>query len=235
MTRLVVMAYDPPKKLRPGDLIREASAIRANIATNPGDLLTRMDLAKATELESRARERLPRSLVQKGVGNELIPIIEEFALKNTVANPDYIAASASRQRLDLAVTAGALETGLDMAETIGAKNSAENMLAHQLAASHAATMKMMAQVNCRIERLGNSDSLDSRSAQKMATINIEACRLSNAVARMMTTFQQGLLTLQRLRTGGTQTVNVVHQQVSPTSALLMTILTRRRDRSRLHR
>jgi hypothetical protein len=59
------MAYDPPKKLRPGELVREASAIRANIATNPGDLLTRMDLAKAAELESRARERLPQDLVQK--------------------------------------------------------------------------------------------------------------------------------------------------------------------------
>ena len=39
-------------------------------------------------------------------------------------------------------------------------------------------------------------------------------RLSNAAARMMRIFQEGLLTLQKIRTGGKQTVVVQHVQVS---------------------
>jgi hypothetical protein len=42
---------------------------------------------------------------------------------------------------------------------------------------------------------------------------VEACRLANTVARLMGTFQDGLLTLQKLRTGGSQTVTVQHVNV----------------------
>jgi hypothetical protein len=38
-------------------------------------------------------------------------------------------------------------------------------------------------------------------------------RLSNASARMIQVYQEGLLTLQKLRTGGKQTVVVQHVQV----------------------
>ena len=44
--------------------------------------------------------------------------------------------------------------------------------------------------------------------------NIQATRLAGATARMMGAFQQGLLTLQRLRTGGTQRVIVQHVNVN---------------------
>jgi hypothetical protein len=43
---------------------------------------------------------------------------------------------------------------------------------------------------------------------------VEVARLSNAAARMMQIFQEGLLVLQKLRTGGKQTVVVQHVQVS---------------------
>lgn len=43
---------------------------------------------------------------------------------------------------------------------------------------------------------------------------IEEARLANAAARMMQIFQEGLLTLQRLKTGGRQTMIVQHVQVS---------------------
>ena len=42
---------------------------------------------------------------------------------------------------------------------------------------------------------------------------MQVTRLAGATARMMTTFQQGLLTLQRMRTGGQQVVTVQHVEV----------------------
>lgn len=43
---------------------------------------------------------------------------------------------------------------------------------------------------------------------------VEACRCINAAARLMSVFQDGLLTLQRLRIGGNQTVTVQHVTVA---------------------
>ena len=44
--------------------------------------------------------------------------------------------------------------------------------------------------------------------------SVEACRLTNAAARLMSVFQDALLTLQRVRTGGNQTVTVQHVNVA---------------------
>src|SRR5262249_31604023 len=48
--------------------------------------------------------------------------------------------------------------------------------------------------------------------------NVRACRLAGAISRMSAVYQQGLLTLQRKRTGGNQQVTVkhIHQQVNVT-------------------
>ena len=64
-----------------------------------------------------------------------------------------------------------------------------------MAAAHCAAMKLTA------------SSLD-------AHLPVEMARLSNAAARTMQVFQEGLLTLQKIRTGGKQTVVVQHVQVS---------------------
>jgi acyl-CoA thioesterase FadM len=44
--------------------------------------------------------------------------------------------------------------------------------------------------------------------------SVEAARLTNAAARMMRVYQEAFLTLQKIRTGGKQTVVVQHVQVS---------------------
>jgi hypothetical protein len=56
--------------------------------------------------------------------------------------------------------------------------------------------------------------MNKREAAEAA--NVRACRL--AISRMSATYQQGLLTLQRKRTGGNQQVTVkhIHQQVNVT-------------------
>jgi hypothetical protein len=153
-----------------------------------------------------------------GAGGELIPAsvlcensraLEFF---DTVERPDYVAVDASRDRLELANEAGALESGLDLADSIGAKNSAEKMLAHQMAAVHRSAMKMMGLVNYRVERMDGMLPRQGVSMDDLQRLNMETCRMAGAVTRMMGSYQQGLLTLHRLRTGGTQHVVVERLQ-----------------------
>ena len=128
--------------------------------------------------------------------------------RSTVDRPDCVAIEASRDRLELADKAGALEMGLDLADTIQADNSMEKMLVHQMAAVHNSAMRMTALVNRRMESMAN----DRLTMQNIERLNIETCRLAGTVTRMMNTFQQGMLTLQRVRTGGEQRVVVEQHQ-----------------------
>jgi hypothetical protein len=152
-----------------------------------------------------------------GKGRELIPASKlgenprALELRDTVSDPHYVTVEASRDRLPAANEAGALEMGLDAAETIGAKNSLEKMLAHQMAATHRASMRMTAQLNERLDLMGQAYV---RAADKERA-NIQATRLAGAIARMNGSFQSGMLAIHRLRTGGKQSVTVtqVHQQV----------------------
>jgi hypothetical protein len=126
-----------------------------------------------------------------------------------VEHPHYVTADAGRDRLDLASKAGVLELALDAVETIQAENSLEKMLTHQLAAAHQLSMIMAAQANRCIENMDNRYNPD---AEERA--NIQGTRLAGAIARMNGTFQSGMLALQKMRSGGQQTVRVVHQHVT---------------------
>ena len=121
-------------------------------------------------------------------------------LVDTLDNPNMISVDASDQRMHLAAGAGVLQVAVDAAESAKAGNSLEKMLCHQMAAAHQAAMKLVA----RAEGTYGGGSLPT----------VEMARLSNAAARMMQVFQEGLLTLQKIRTGGKQTVVVQHVQVS---------------------
>jgi hypothetical protein len=70
------------------------------------------------------------------------------------------------------------------------------MLCHQMAGAHHAAMELLAL------------ALDPRLPP------VEQARLTNASARMMQVYQEGLLALQRFRTGGKQTVVVQYVQVA---------------------
>jgi hypothetical protein len=98
--------------------------------------------------------------------------------------------------MHLTAGAGVLQAGVDAAESAKAGNSLEKMLCHQMAEAHHAAMRIVAR------------------ASNGGLPIVEAMRLFNAAARMMQVFQEGLLTLQKLRTGGKQTVAVLHVQVS---------------------
>ena len=123
-------------------------------------------------------------------------------LRDTITNPDYVTADASHDRLKLAENAGVLELALDAADTLGAQNSLEKMLAHQMVVIHRQVMKAGAQL----------DEMNTLFPHRMPEQqrNVESCRLMGAMTRLGTAYQSGMLTLQRVRSAGRQTVVVKH-------------------------
>lgn len=124
-------------------------------------------------------------------------------IANTLANGDAVAEEASIRRTDLLFQSSmrAVALGVDAADSINAENSLEKMLAHQLAFAHEACMRIMGEAMTNVSPYKKPDS-------------VELARLTNAAARLMTVYQDGLLTIQRLRSGGNQTVTVQHVQVN---------------------
>ena len=201
-----------PETRHANQLMLGAARIRAEAEFSNGQRPVAWALNKAAELEERVRDPLPDRCDEKGPGGELVPHghdgIPPAEFRDTIQKPDYVSAAASRNRLDLANEAGALELAVDTADTIEAENSLEKMLAHQLAAVHQSSMRLTGQLNRQIERMNVICPDQHHSA------NVEAARTTNAIARLMQTFQQGVTTLQRLRSGGQQTVTVQHVNVS---------------------
>ena len=183
------------------------------------------DLRLADEMLAQARtKQLPSTRTEIGAGGELIDREKVGShLVDTVAHPDYVTAEASRDRLALASQAGSLSLALDAADTIQAQDSLEKMLVHQMAVLHHGVMRAAARMNKELDAAGGTaidaagDKRDLTAGEREAA-NVRACRLAGAISRMSATCQQGLLTLQRKRTGGNQHVTVkhIHQQVNVT-------------------
>jgi len=157
-----------------------------------------------TELESSpqivAGEVVPTTADRKG-----------FVMNDTLRSPDSAAVDASIARTDLLLQDNADITALavDAANSIGADNSLEKMLAHQLAAAHDASMRLMnSAVGVTQEVAGNTHPAFQEEGAA------HAAKLYNSAARLMNTFQQGLLALNKIRNGGRQTVTVQHVNVS---------------------
>jgi hypothetical protein len=198
---------------RAGDYVMAAVRIKAETASRPGDFLNGSD-NRLAESWLEAAVRPIEAKVPMVLGGELLPITEGteadnalVCLKNTIESPTYITADASRDRIQLALDAGALELGLDLADTVQAENSLEKLLSHQLAATHRATMKMMAQLNRCVEDMEHYDP----DAKERA--NVQGTRLAGSIARMQGAFQSGMLALHKMRSGGTQRVIVQHVHV----------------------
>jgi len=155
-----------------------------------------MDEALA-RLEAQELLQVPENLVS-ACGETIQRDFLSGHVVDTLKHPNMINVGASELRVDLAasVCSGAVEAALDAAESAGAANSLEKMLCHQMAVMHSAAMKLASR------SLGNTMP------------PAEMARLSNASARMMQVFQEALLTLHKIRSGGKQTVVVQHVQVT---------------------
>jgi hypothetical protein len=118
-------------------------------------------------------------------------------LVDALAAPNVVALDASAHRLDLVTRMGVdvAAMALDASDTIGANNSLEKMLAHQMAVLHDNAM---------------------RNASKAALEQdpVHSVRMMNLSIRSMETFQKGLLTIKRLRGTGEQRITIQHVNVT---------------------
>ena len=205
-----------PRPRQAGSMLMASARIEADAACRTGDSLAPILRKHAATSVEQVRTEAPEYMQQVGAGGELVPASmlgensRALEYRSTVERPDCVAIEASRDRLELADKAGALEMGLDLADTIQADNSMEKMLVHQMAAAHNSAMRMIAVVNRRVESMADTNQLTNM--QDIERQNIETCRLAGTATRMMNTFQQGMLTLQRIRTGGEQRVVVEQHQ-----------------------
>lgn len=163
---------------------------------NPERSLCDLSIADAIETEANACLALPDGVI-RGTGGELTAsaAMNLAGIEDAVKRPDRVTLQASIQRAELAEEAGVLDLAFDAAESVGAANTIERMLAHQMAAAHKAALGLVAKADRQRD-------------------TVEQARLINASVRLMTVCQQGALTLQRLRTGGNQTVTVQHVTVA---------------------
>ena len=169
----------------------------------------------ADSLEDEARKSLhinEKDLPQVGTGGELTitkeQTIEAPKLINTVDKPDSVTAEASRDRLQLTVDADCTGMALDAAETIQAENSLEKMLAHQLAVAHKLAMTFGKKALIYLNK-------PAQGPYDQSTLYaVESYRAANTSAKLMDIYQKGLLALDKVRTGGQQTVTVQHVNVT---------------------
>ena len=186
------------------ELIRRANRERTlATSTDRGGVYRKIHTVNADCLEREAddliRVDMPREV---GPGGELVPVKDEIARskepemrgRDTLKEPSQINQEASIRRLDLAANANVYETALDAAQSIEPRNSLEKMLAHQMALAHDQAFKLSTMA------MNQNDP-------------VEIARLTNASARQMDAYQKGMLTLQKIRCGGKQTVVVQHVTV----------------------
>jgi hypothetical protein len=174
-----------------------------------------LDASAAHVLDPDANLAAP---LEVGRGGELIvetvgpTTFREEYLRDTVKeSPDMLGARASLDRLGLAADAGVLAMTVDAADTMEARNSLERMLAGQMAALHALAMKNAATAADFAAKAADPHLIVPMPQRQIA--NVEAARSTNAAVRASEAFQRGMLTLDRLRNGGRQTVVVQHVNV----------------------
>lgn len=189
----------------------------ANKLASSAPIAARLVLLESIKMEKYAEDflELPVGSIEVGAGGEMVPVGDSAAERHHLSDsvrsaPDLVTARASLARLELAAGTGAFDLAIDAADTIKARNSLEKMLAHEIAAAHGLAMKFAEKSG---HLLGFVTSWETNARQQVSSI--EAARLANAAARMMDSFNQGLLTLDRLRHGRRQVVIVQHVTVGP--------------------
>lgn len=113
----------------------------------------------------------------------------------TLIHPNSIHQTASLDRMVLAEETGYQELCIDAADTIGAENSLEKMLAHQMAMCHAQGMNLVIKAG-------------------KARDDIVALKILNTATKFMEVYQKGFEAIYRVKRGNRQTVVVKYQQVN---------------------
>ena len=168
----------------------------------------------ADDLDTEAKALLNPEVTPEIVAGEAVPAEydckgvegnQNFYIRETLNDdPNQINFNASNSRMKLAVETQCLDMAIDASHSIDARNSLEKMLAHQMAACHDKAMRILGKLDGEIHNFGN----DFRNKPDA----VELQRLSNTAARLMKCFQDGMLAIQKVRTGGKQIIQ--HQYVN---------------------
>jgi hypothetical protein len=199
-------------------------AVAAHLARTGDAVGSSFELAEARRLDEEAD--LVLDPIVHAMGPATISAGGEIAhgsnrLADVARMPvDMVTIDASQERLALTEKVNVTTLALDIAQTIQATNSAEKMLAAQLAGAHALAMELLGQSRQLLRRFETAGSV---------ALSVESARLANAATRMMDSYQGGLATIARLRGGGQQVVVVKHvQQISAGQAVIGTVTSRPR-------
>lgn len=163
----------------------------------PDALMTHTSIKLYSEMAEKELEPIPHEVV----AGECLPDLSEsgdmdvWSPTRTLMHPNSIHQTASLDRLTLAEATDCQELCIDAADTIGAENSLEKMLAHQMAVCHDQGMRLVAKA---------SKTRD----------DIVALKMLNAATRFMEVYQKGFETIHRARRGNRQTFVVKYQQVN---------------------
>ena len=168
--------------------------------------------AKYARQEGSALLAPPEGKVLRGAGEAMVRDVAagnglspeqraiELLLIDTLEQPTTVNLGASQLRVEAAAKLGILQPALDAAQSADANNSLEKMLCHQLAAAHHNAMTLLG----RAVGAGEFRLPDE----------MQMTRYTNAAARMMDVYREGMLALLKFKTGGKQTVVVQHVTVS---------------------
>jgi len=148
----------------------------------------------SAEITKQATARAEQIAQTKG---EAPPPPDGKLLYDTMAVPDLIAVDAWKERSQLLLQYGGDVAAMaqDASASIKAENSLEQMMAHELAVAHKLVMELIG----RARGASGSDA--------------ELKRL-NLATRFMAVFQQGMLTLKKIRQSGQQKITVQYVNVS---------------------
>ena len=195
-------------------MLNHAAIVHGEAERYPG-LYNEQELLEADSVEAAALAYLyPETEPLMREGGTLVPQENSASKAPAIRRSPKVAALADNERLDLASEARADELAIDMEESTAAENSIEKAMVHQLAAAHALALRLVGRANLEIEGIGRFD----RSGQRETIVEI--ARLSNAAARLMQTYQQGVLAFAKIRSGGAQTIVVQHVQVNGGQAVI---------------
>jgi hypothetical protein len=175
--------------------IREAFDLEGK-GLNAVEPRNRAEWARMMAVEMK-KQGLTRSQGMVEISGECADSTMPECLKKPLTIPDLAAVEASldRSRLLLQCGTDVAAMALDAANSIQAANSLERMLAHQMAAAHKLVMEQMGQI-----------SYEHNAAAEVKRLN--------AAARCMAVYQQGLLTLHKVRQNGQQRITVQYVNVS---------------------
>ena len=190
---------DTMSKVANRALCAEQSQAMSRRAKNAGDA------GEAQQLEKMALRHHHAALAVKEHGNRLAKasdvvngeaVPSELGyLRDTLRDPDLAAIESSEARGRLLEQNDVVAMGVDIANTVRASNTAEKRIAHEIAVAHKVAMEQ------------------ARRSQAERDPLMELKRLQIS-AKMMAQVREGILTLQRLKATGPQSVTVQHVHVN---------------------